>query len=195
MTNKKPVFVHVPKTAGASIVQVCMRSGVAVIGHDIRDPRYQSLAQCKLRYPEIYSFAVVRNPWDRVVSSYHFLKGGGLNEADREDAEQFVSRYKTFDHFIAEGFKDSRILQQIHFRPQYEWLSNDAGLVVDVVGRFEKLQAGCRKWFRSIGVPLKQVPKVNAGRHKPYKVYYSEKTIGLVREIYVRDIDLFNYKF
>lgn len=39
------------------------------------------------RFDAMFKFAVVRNPWDRVVSAYHFLAAGGLTEADRALSE------------------------------------------------------------------------------------------------------------
>jgi hypothetical protein len=194
-TEKQAVFVHVPKTAGLSILQFCMRHGIRVIDHDIRNPNHTSLAQYRSQNPDIFSFALVRNPWDRVVSSYHFLSGGGIRAGDREDAERFVNQYDNFNEFVLEAFNDGEILKQVHFRLQYKWLSDESGLIVDQVGRFEKLQLSFSRWFKSIGLPGYRLPHVNKGKHKPYKAYYSEKTIEIIRGVYSRDIELFKYRF
>lgn len=193
--NKEPVFVHIPKTGGASVIQICMRHGIRIIDHDLRNPDHISLARYRNLNPNIYSFAIVRNPWDRVVSTYHYLKKGGIKEEDRADGNRFVNCYKDFNEFVLEAFKDQSILEQIHFRPQYEWMSDENGLIVDLVGRFEKLQMSCARWCKSIGLPGYKLPHVNKSEHKPYKAYYSEKTIDIIRNAYSKDIEFFKYRF
>jgi len=166
-----------------------------VIEHDLRDPNHISLMQYKRRKPDIYSFAVVRNPWDRVVSTYFFLMGGGIKEEDREDAERFVSKYSSFNEFVLEAFNDKAILEQIHFRPQYKWLSDDNKLIVDQVGRFEELQTHCTRWFRSVGLPNYTLPHVNKSGHDQYRTYYTDDTAAIIRRAYSQDVELFKYTF
>lgn len=143
----------------------------------------------------MFSFAIVRNPWDRVVSAYHFLKGGGIKGDDRHDADRFVTCYGSFNEFVLEGFKNKEILYQIHFRPQYKWISDDDELIVDVLGRFEKLQPHFSRWCKQTGLPNYKLPHVNRSMHNSYKTYYSEQTIEIVRRIYRKDIELFKYNF
>lgn len=193
--KREIVFVHVPKTGGASVLQICLHHRVMVIEHDLRDPNYLSLMEYKKRKPDIYTFTIVRNPWDRVISTYFFLKSGGIKLEDREDSERFVSRYSCFNEFVLEAFKDEEILEQIHFRPQYKWLSDNKRLIVDHVGRFENLQLDCSKWFKSVGLPDYKLPHVNRSKHKQYKTYYTKETIEIIRRIYSKDIELFKYHF
>ena len=187
--------MHIPKTGGLSVLPFCARHGIKVIKHDLRDPDFTSLAEYRARNPGIFSFALVRNPWDRVVSSYHYLRAGGINPGDRADATRYVVQYKNFRTFVLEAFEDSEILKQIHFRPQYEWLSDEDVLIVDQVGKFEKLQLGFSRWFKSLGLPDYRLPHVNKSAHKPYKDYYSEDTIAAIRKVYAKDIELFSYRF
>jgi len=193
--KKQTVFIHVPKTGGASILQICQRYGIRIVDHNLRNPEHRSLAQIKEQTPDIFSFAIVRNPWDRVVSTYHFLKNGGIKGDDKLDADRFVSGYGSFDEFVLEGFKDKEILDQIHFRPQYKWISDDVEVIADMVGRFEKLQLHFSRWCKMIGLPSYKLEHINRSMHKPYKAYYSAQTIELVREIYSKDIELFKYNF
>lgn len=193
--NKEIVFVHVPKTGGASILQLCLRHGIRVIDHDLRNPNYVSLAQYRSLNPNIHSFAIVRNPWDRVVSSYHFLRKGGIKGGDRLDADRFVNQYKNFSQFVLNAFESREILDQIHFRPQYKWISDDQGVAVDMVGKFEKLQMYFSKWCKSIGLPNYKLPHVNKSTHRSYKEYFDEQTIEIIRNNYRKDIEIFNYKF
>lgn len=191
----KPVFVHIPKTGGASILQICLRLGIPVLDHDLRNPHHVSLAEFKACYPDVFSFAIVRNPWDRVVSTYHYLRSGGVTPGDRIDADRFVNRFPDFRSFVMEGFENSAILDQIHFRPQYLWISDGENIIADRLGRLEKIELHYTIWCKEIGVLPKALPHVNMSTHKPYKEYYDAQTIKRIRQVYARDIALFKYKF
>ena len=170
--KKEVVFVHVPKTGGASILQICLRHGIRILDHDLRNPNHLSLAHYREQNPDIHSFAIVRNPWDRVVSAYHFLKNGGIKSEDRDDAERFVRPYSSFTQFVCQAFENGDILEQIHFRPQYKWISDDSGLIVDMVGNFEKLQLYSSRWFKLLGLPNYKLPHVNKSVHNTYKITF-----------------------
>lgn len=193
--DKEIVFVHVPKTGGASILQLCLRHGIRIIDHDLRNPNYISLTRYRSLNPNIYSFAIVRNPWDRVVSSYHYLRKGGIKGEDMLDADRFVNQYRNFTQFVLNAFEAREILDQIHFRPQYKWISDERGVIVDMVGRFERLQTSFSKWCKTIGLPNYKLPHVNRSAHRSYKEYFNEQTIEVIRKNYRKDIELFKYKF
>lgn len=187
--------MHIPRTAGASIGQLCMSRGIGGIGHNTRNPDYVSLAQYKRSHPDIFSFAIVRNPWDRLVSAYHFLSQGGLNIHDSKDADRYVKCYGGFSEFVSGAFRDEAILRQIHFRPQYQWISDENNVIADYVGRFEALQHHVSACMALAGLPDYRLPHVNRATHKPYQEYYSGEAIDVVGKIYSRDIELFGYKF
>ena len=193
--KKDIIFMHIPKTGGASIGQLCISKGIGGIGHNTRDPNYISLAQYKHSHPDIFSFSIVRNPWDRLVSAYHFLSQGGLNAYDSEDADRYVNRYSGFNEFVSDAFKDDAILTQIHFRPQYEWISDENDVIADYVGKFEALQHHISACLALAGLPDYKLPHVNKATHKHYKQYYSKESIDIVGNIYARDIELFDYKY
>ena len=193
--KKNIIFMHIPKTGGASIGQLCMSKGIGGIGHNTRNPNYISLAQYKCSHPDIFSFSIVRNPWDRLVSAYHFLSRGGLNAYDSEDANKYVNHYSGFNEFVSDAFKDDAILTQIHFRPQYEWISDENDVIADYVGRFEALQHHISVCLALVGLPDYQLPHVNKATHKHYKQYYSKESIDIVGDVYSRDIELFGYKY
>jgi len=193
--DKEIVFVHVPKTGGASILQLCLHHGIRIIDHDLRNPNYVSLTKYRSLNPNIYSFAIVRNPWDRVVSSYHYLRKGGIKGEDMLDADRFVNQYRNFTQFVLNAFEAREILDQIHFRPQYKWISDERGVIVDMVGRFERLQTSFSKWCKTIGLPNYKLPHVNRSAHRSYKEYFNEQTIEIIRKKYRKDLELFKYKF
>jgi len=124
--KQRAVFVHIPRTAGTSIMEFCRESNIYVFGHDINNLKYISLKKFKKNYNKnSYYFTFVRNPWDRVVSSFFYLDKGGNNISDEKDREKYLKKYKhNFNIFIKEAFKNKKILKQIHFMPQNKWIYN-----------------------------------------------------------------------
>ena len=69
----KCIFVHIPKTGGVSIGDALFENGSP--GH--RDvTRYRKIFGRK--FWSYYKFAFVRNPFTRLISTYEYLKGGGI---------------------------------------------------------------------------------------------------------------------
>ena len=90
----KCIFIHIPKAAGTAVTQ-------ALFGPVSRHVPYFEYEKANPRkFKRYFKFAFVRNPWDRLVSTYFFLKRGGLNEMDRQWAEKNLSVFDNFDSFV-----------------------------------------------------------------------------------------------
>src|SRR5690625_2614056 len=64
------IFVHIPKTAGVSVAHSLFEIKTA---YHVRVSKYQIIFS-QDEYNQYFKFAFVRNPWDRLVSAYRFLK-------------------------------------------------------------------------------------------------------------------------
>ena len=73
--KRKCVFVHVPKCAGNSIVKA--------FGSDTHSHQPANYYWREKKILNYYLFSIVRNPWDRFLSAYLFLKDGGINDVDK----------------------------------------------------------------------------------------------------------------
>lgn len=200
--NANFIFVFIPKTASSSIYKV-LKGKIRFLYHDLRSSDYISLSNY-LTSPgrgqrPLFSFAIVRNPWDRVVSSFFYLSQGGLNNSkqDEQDIEKFVSRYQgNFTDFVKNEFQNRQLFAQIHFRPQYEWITDENGkLCVSFIGRFENLQHDFDFACDSMNIERQMLAIHNKSKHKLYKEYYNEETKQIVANAYKEDIELFNYSF
>ncbi|MBT3465432.1 sulfotransferase family 2 domain-containing protein [archaeon] len=73
--NGPHYFIHIPKTGGTSIKNYLRDNDIPTLflSHDIEDPKYKYPNEISKKNNP-HAFTVVRNPFDRVVSAYYFLK-------------------------------------------------------------------------------------------------------------------------
>ncbi len=209
--SRRGLFVHVPKTGGTSVEVALGMHGPwqdenrdilygLVRSEDLLERRFGSAFLQHLTIHELrevvtadaanpyFSFSFVRNPWDRMVSVYHrtdphlraHARGLGVELAGL-----------SFPEFLArtEG------LRHAHLRDQADYICDDSGrTVVDFVGRFETLAAD----FKTVCNRLQTeaaLPHVNVSTHEGYRSYYDEASRALVERRFLRDVDLFGYRF
>lgn len=199
MDNKNIVFVHIPRTGGRSIVnRLRNNKNIEFIGHDLRNPKYQWLRDYIKNKEKKFIFAFVRNPWDRAVSSFSHINQCAFDSSDNRDRIKYIKKYNNnFEVFVKDAFLNGEILNQIHFKPQYEWICDERGnMLADFVGKFENLQEDLRRVANMLNIgPTCRVPNFNKSEHGPYQEYYDEETKEIIRNVYKKDIELFGYNF
>jgi hypothetical protein len=183
------IFIHIPKTAGSSMASALFGAASRHVPYF----EYQRANPAKFR--KYFKFAFVRNPWDRLVSTYFFLRAGGLNAMDRAWAQNAIASFDTFDDFVASWLTAENVASWVHFLPQAHFVLNaDGRVMVDFLGRFERLNddfnAVARRLERHV-----ELPSTNRGEHVPYADYYTPKTREIVARVYARDISAFGYGF
>ncbi|WP_160630752.1 sulfotransferase family 2 domain-containing protein [Acidiluteibacter ferrifornacis] len=197
--NRQMGFMHVPRTAGGSIVNELMKTNWVILGHDVTSPHYMHLSKFRKIHPlkEAYFIGAVRNPYDRLVSAYHFLKAGGDNEMDKKDAEKFINQFDSFETFVLKQFswlKSRSTLKQIHLKPQYYWITKSNKLLIDQLFKFEQLDKLFDFVVAHSEIKHEMISHVHASKHSNYQDYYSTSMKKLVQRAYYLDFKLFNYK-
>lgn len=188
----KIIFKHIPKTAGESTRQI-MPDETIFIGHNYYHPEYKHLYYDTKKYLQKFVIAFVRNPYDRVVSAFHYLNAGGNNDADQNDKKKYIEKYYgNFNFFVKDAFPG--ILSQIHFMPQHSWIYFNKVNLCNFVGKYEELQEDIGVLSKTIGLKSTKFPELNKSIHKPYKEYYTEKTKNIIYKHYEVDFRLFGYK-
>ena len=177
------LFVHVPRTGGTSIEKALGMGGDLEVededrlfgrirseqnrargfGSDILQHltlrEMRSLAS-GARSRDYFSFAVVRNPWDRAVSVYARLVAGGAGVL----AEQLGVADPSGLSF-ADFLDLAEACPHPHLAPQVDFLTDEDGAVaVDLVARFEQLDAGFDEVRRRLSRPELSLPHVKIGR-------------------------------
>ena len=182
------IFIHVPKTAGSSVAQ-------ALFGGSRHVPYFEYERVSPRKFNRFFKFAFVRNPWDRLVSTFFFLKAGGVNQMDRRFAEENLTGYDSFAAFVEGWLSEQNVWSWVHFKPQHYFICDaDLRVRMDFVGRTENIAADFRHICRQLDVTA-ELKWTNRGDHRPYYDYYTDTLRERVAAIYADDIALFNYRF
>ncbi len=186
--------MHIPKCAGTSICR-SLFGNIGINHLSIADYRVIFRRE---EFDSYFKFAFVRNPWDRLVDAYYFLKAGGLNERDKKWYEENLSAYKNFDSFVKVWVTPDNIKKYIHFRAQRDFIciKGDNTPVVDFIGYFENLDQDFTHVSNRIGISseLMHLNKTASGE-KDYKAYYDNEMIEIVSDAYRDDIRILGYNF
>lgn len=188
----KCIFIHVPKTAGSSIERVIYQTDKWLVGH-VKASDYVKFDKDK--FESYFSFGFVRNPYDRVVSAYHYLKNDSPDPCDIKWGRLHINNL-TFEEFILrlqdEEFKE-KILLKNHFSFQYKYLCDEnMNILVNFVGKFEQLNSDFKK-ILNILYREDSLVHINKSKHLNYRDYYNSQTYKIIREIYRYDFEIFDY--
>ncbi|MGA1081249.1 MAG: sulfotransferase family 2 domain-containing protein [Steroidobacteraceae bacterium] len=178
------VFIHINKTAGTSVERAL----------HLRSERKTALQKReemgRQRFERAFKFAFVRNPWDKVLSHYHYrmrTNRTGLADAGLDFRTWVLKAYGERD---PRWHDDPRM-----FMAQRLWLDDDAGrCLVDFVGRFERLEQDFGEACRRMGVQA-TLPHVKVTRHAPYREAYDDETRALVARVFAADLEAFGFEF
>ena len=188
--SKKFVMVSVPKTGSTSLHYSFSEKLGGRYDSQSGSPAIYHIYAEDIRYfvgsswQDYYSCAVVRNPYDRLVSLFHDFKSNrGFIKAG------------SFDDFVLNKLKQNWI-HDIHFKPQIEFVTDrDGTLIIDDVFRFED---GVQEIFSylcgRLSLPLGKVGHARKGKRDEFTKYYSnKKVIDIVNSVYEKDFELFGY--
>ena len=183
----KTIFVHIPKNAGTSIETFFKKDTYTFDErmfnrHDtIKEIRWKLECNDKFKKSKEYNkwkkFAIVRNPYDRMVSWYFFYNIKNLTR--HADNTSFYSWVKNPTKFNL--FEETKYL----LKPQYTWIDNTVTIL-----KYENLNEELNNFFnKEIELPI-----INKTNHKQYLEYYNQESLDVVYEKYKKDFKKFNYK-
>ena len=94
-----------------------------------------SFAQICNKYPDYFSFAFIRNPFDRVASNYHYNKGGWKRQ---------YGKYPSFEEYVKNMSYWNRVA------PLCEYLDTDPNFI----GKYESFKDDFDRLHNAIGIPI-----------------------------------------
>jgi hypothetical protein len=187
----RSIFFHIPKTAGLSVSDALF--GGRGAGHFDVEAARLIFGERALR--SFYKFCFVRNPWSRLVSTYSYLRKGGVNRTFTPWIREHILGPADFSEFVKSRLRRPEVLADQHLRPQAKFVCDRAGtLVVDYVGRFENIEADFDVIASRLGI-ARRLPQKNASEHRDYRSYFDDEMIEIVGDVYQRDVELFGYTF
>ncbi len=182
----KAIFIHIPKTAGTSIYTVLAipQNEKHFYSASKKIPSYQHFTPLQLRnklpnhiWNQYYKLTVVRNPFDRVVSDYRYLK-------THLSFKYKINSFTDFVHLVQRIVTGNRYTENVyfdHFRPQSHYLQ---GITYDKICKFESLHHDLSE--------VKETLKCQGGRlpwkyktssvHGPsnFRPYYNQETKSII---------------
>ena len=193
----KYIFIHIPKTAGMSMQRYFMgkspdlksRVDDVQIGEHLEDFHHPFARDVREHisasaWGNYFTFAFVRNPWERMVSWY------SMAEQEIADTPSLRAiRAMSFDDFIRDGnFKHVG-------NNQIDYITDtDEQIIVNYVGRYEDLRADFSVVCSKLGFQP-WIKHMNRSSHGPYRDYYTPETRDIVASRFARDIAAFGYDF
>lgn len=180
-----------PKTAGTSFskaIEPHLGPEDKVFGHrSISD----MVKRYRINLDNFFKFSFVRNPWDRLISTYFYYIGRG-----KPKNLPFIEEFRSCNDFM-ERFDTARLsIKNIVMRPQRWWLINREGdLLMDYIAKFENLDEEVAFLCKKLNLPDLELDIFRKSLHEPYESYYNNiEDIDRVAKYYERDIELFDYR-
>ena len=208
--DRKLIFIHIPKCAGSSIETYfgarpfdwqtadydkltgwCPKRGI-----HLQHATAGQLLDLGLVDPgiwgEYFKLSVVRNPWDRALSGFLWMKKFTAKDGSFED---YLNGSGEFGEWLDSPTSDR--FRGEHILPQSDFLKIRGNVAVDYVARFETLRRDMKQVCRRLGMQWRPLPHEKRGAH-PYSHYsrfYTDEYKKLVEQFYGKDIATFNYSF
>lgn len=209
------IYVHIPKTGGTSIRKLL----VNLKNNDVLDSdkkKYYYSEELKRRkissihgkardylefieqdlWSKSLKFASVRNPWDLMVSSYHWWLQNG-NKFDRLKNMYLDISKMNFEEYLKSSYGANMINECVGNIEDW-FLDKDKNLILDGLVRLEHFENDFLKLIQKSNKKIynfSDLPKENVTKRKEYQFYYNNHTSLLIEERFKFLIDYCGYKY
>jgi len=206
-------FIHVPKTGGTSVARALWRHAdhtegywanrcLALVGIHVN--HYAPVTMRKFRphtpadelrrnlpagtFERLFTFAFVRNPWDLLVSYYHFLRDAEGHGDHVSHRRRRTARLPDFEAYVRYEIGRGKISQTRMVADRH------GRVLVDFLGRYESLATDFAHACRRIGLAA-TLGHANTSARTDYRDYYTPRLAALVRDHFADDVERFGYEF
>ena len=205
------IFVHIPKTGGTSLAlaledrahrddiligdtpkAVKRRNRLKGLTSKGRLWKHSTLADIEGILPQdeldaLKVFTMVRNPWDRLVSYYHWLQ-------DQSFLHPAVALAKSleFDRFLTHPV----IVKSMQMSSYPSYVTGSCGTEKDAVFlKLEEPDAALDAFEQHLGFRPDLGHENKSDRDADWRVYYTDESAEQVAQMCATDIKRFNYRF
>jgi hypothetical protein len=194
------VFIHIPKCAGTSI-HVALKAIHDRLSLPLDPRKYHKHAKASDVRPILgpvwdksFTFSFVRNPWDLMVSSYHWWLSHASQFPSLAEHVSKVKALPDFSSFIHSPYGNEMINEQPG-KDLMDWISADGKVIVDLVGRYETLEQDWSRVCETLKVEPIALTRENRAARADYHSFYNDETRRLVADRFARTIKHFDYEF
>ena len=198
---KLAIFTHIEKCAGMSLCRL-LKINKKTHPYDLMY-RHRTLPEdlCFVKVKmnknidlnKIFFFTCFRNPWDRVLSFYSYIRKINLDESSIYwSSYHEICKKGTFSNFIEYVKHNYHLIPT--FRTYKSRLIYNNNIVTDFIMNFHTLNNDI-KYLKQIFNIKDKLPKINVSKHKSYKYYYDSTSEEIVRNIFQEDINEFKFSF
>lgn len=193
LSDKQLIFVHIRKTGGLSVEAAFCWGGSWKgkkfnVDFNVKSAEERHFTSTEIRqaYPKEWedyvTFAIVRNPFDRLLSMYMYLKDFKWYPEAMKDANRLQ-----FNEWVLQILKI--VPPEALLIPQCDYLKED----IDHIFRFEEFHE-VEKFLQGYGV-VHGLHRLNGTSHGSYREYYDDASREFVEKIYNKDLVRFEYEF
>lgn len=208
--GRRYIFIHIPKTGGTALTLALearamkddiligdtpkaqarhtRQTGLRAAGRLWKHATMADIAGLDDDMAGYFAFTLVRNPWDRMASYYHWLRG-----------QRFDHPAVTLAHSL--NFSDF-IHHPITQTAQRDWpasayMRDENGVDrANLYARLEHLETDLAPLQTHLGFSLIPLPRVNASdRSRDWRGFYSDADAALIAQNCAEDIARFGYGF
>jgi hypothetical protein len=210
--GRRFIFVHIPKTGGTALSLAlearAMKDDILIgdtpkararkgrlkgIKTAGRVWKHATLADVDglvtpAEVADFFTLTLVRNPWDRMVSYYHWLRGQAF-------AHPAVGLAKSLN--FSDFLNHSQTQTALSLWPYTAYMRDGQGVErVRLYARLEHLEADLTPFEAHLGFRLTPLKRANeTGRNRDWRGYYSDADAALVGRLCAADIARFGYGF
>ncbi|MHA6265045.1 sulfotransferase family 2 domain-containing protein [Arenibacterium sp. CAU 1754] len=210
-TGRSFVFVHIPKTGGTSLALAlegrAMRDDI-MLGDTpkalkrrrrVKDSqthgrlwKHATLADIDGLLPPgqlktLFAFTLVRNPWDRAVSYYHWLREQGF-----EHPAVTLARDLEFEAFVTHP----QTMASFRSNPASSYMRRaDGQEQCNAYIRIEHFATDAKPLLDHLGFDLTLTRQNASDRRADYRSYYSVESAQAIADSCAEDIARFGYSF
>jgi Sulfotransferase family len=210
--GRRYIFIHIPKTGGTALALAlearAMKDDVLVGDTPKARARKRRLTGVKTagrlwkhstladigglasaeEIATFFTLALVRNPWDRMVSYYHWLRAQGFAHpavglAKAQDFSGFLNHPQT--------------MTALALSPYGSYLRDATGQNrASLFARIEHLDKDIAPFEAHLGFRLTPLPRANtSARPRDWRPFYSDADAALLARLAAEDIARFGYRF
>lgn len=189
------IFIHIPQNAGTSITEAFNLP--ASNHYTAKELQWWMGRRCFNRF---FSFCIIRNPYDRLVSLYHNTR------LERSQPHAILADDHLREHTDYELLKDASLDQCADlllegklsklWNPQTDWFLDDNGeILVTYVGHYETLDQDFIFLTQQIQGAMRQFPIMNSSHRRiAYSGELTDYARAAANHFYRRDFATFAYQ-